>query len=255
MRRASLCIFLAACSTRGLTDGDTPPRDAVAPTLDVRTPLRGSIAAGASSIEVRGYASDDTAVARVVVNDLPAQLAADGSFVSEVPAAGLTFIHTEAFDAAGNRASDSRAVLAGAVAPIATPVPHAFHAHLDPAALALVGAVASQLLGDLDVGPIATALNPLVDLPIPCFSIRVDVTEARKGKVTVGLAADPDGLAVDAEVDALEVGLHVGYELACDGGEADVTLSAGAFHLTGILGLAVDDGHVAMTADQTSARF
>jgi len=258
MRFVFLCFIAAACSTRGLTDQDTPPRDAVAPVLDIRTPLRGSIAAGATTIEVRGVASDaDSGLQRVLVNDYPVVVGPNGDFVAEVQAnPGLTLIHTVATDKAGNTQSDTRAVLGGTLAPIDTTVSHAFYAHVDGKSLALVGGVASKALTDMDIGARVMALNPIVDIPIDCLGAKVAITKVTKGKVTVSVVPDNDGLSFNGEIDGIEVDLHVDYDLACDKGSADVKVTANAFHVGGILAVSLDAaGAVTVNVSQESASF
>jgi len=251
--RVLLLSFLAACSTRGLTNPD-PPRDAIAPTLDVRAPLRGTIAAGATEIEVRGVAADaDSGLDRVLVNGVPAQLGADGSFVAKVPALpGLTLLHTEVRDQAGNTQSDTRAVLGGHLAPIDTTVPSALYAHVDGRSLMLVGAAASAALTDLDLGQTAAALNPIVNFA----GVRVDVAKAKKGKVTVDVTPDRDGLNLDAEIDDLEVDLHVTYDVLGETGDTDAKLTAKAFHVGAILSVTAGaGGTIQVTTSQTNASF
>ena len=258
MKRFVFLCLLAACSTRGLTDQDTPPRDAIAPTLDVRTPLRGSIAAGATTIEVRGVAADpDSGLQRVLVNDYPVVVGPNGDFVAEVAAnPGLTLIHTVATDKAGNTQSDTRAVLGGTLAPIDTTVSHAFYAHVDGKSLALVGGVASKALTDMDIGARVAALNPIVDIPIDCLGARVDITKVTKGKVTVSVVPDNDGLNFNGEIDDIEVDLHVAYDLACDKGTADVKVTAAAFHVGGILAVSLDEtGAVKVDVSQSTSSF
>ncbi len=259
MRRILLtACLLAACGDRGLTDGDSTPRDAVPPTLDVRAPGRGAIAGGQQSIEVRGRVTDDASgVARVQVNGRDAAVDAQGNFTVTLPLVpGLTLLHTTATDKAGNEQSDNRAVLGGTLVPVDTMVTDAFTARIDGASLALIGDVAAAALTKLDLGDAAAELNPIVDLPVPCLGARVDISRVAKGRVRMAITPVAGGLALDGELDDIAVGLHVAYDVGCDPGTGDITMTASAFKIAGTLGVTIGaDGKVAIDTSAATTSF
>jgi hypothetical protein len=259
MRRCLLLLaVLAACQTRGLDEKATDTRDATAPTLLVKTPLRGSLAAGATTLSVTGVASDaDSGLQRVEVNGLPAKLSADGSFSLTVPAEkGLTLVHTVAYDKAGNSESDTRAVLGGALQPIDTFVPHAFYAHIDGRTLALASGVASKTLTALDLTAAVAGANPIVDIPIDDLGARIDITRFGHGNVNVTIQPDRDGLLINGSVDDIEVDLHVAFSLLGQKGETTVTATARSLSFGLILSAGVgNDGKVKVVTSQANASF
>jgi hypothetical protein len=258
MRLLLATLLVTGCADRGLTDKDTTPRDAVAPTLDVTAPGRGTILTGAMSVEVRGRVHDEASgVARVLVNDHDAPVDAQGNFKVTLPLTpGLNLLHTSATDKAGNEQSDTRAVLAGTLVSVDTMVKDAFTAHIDGSALGLIGDVVADALGGLDLGNATAALNPIVNIPVPCLGARVDITRFDKGKIKMNVVPVEGGLALDGEIDDIEVGLHVDYDLACDQGSGDVLMTATSFTISGVLALKLGaDGKVAVDTSGTTSVF
>ena len=75
---------LGACSDSAY-DPNAPALDPNAPRVHITSPARGTIAGDVKSVTVTGTATDDTAVASVTVNDIPAAVAPDGTFSVQVP--------------------------------------------------------------------------------------------------------------------------------------------------------------------------
>ena len=112
-----VALIAAAGCTDKAYDPKAPAIDPNAPRVHITTPARGTIAGDVHTVTVTGTATDDTAVASVTVNDVPATLAADGTWSASVPVtAGTNLLHAIAKDAQGNAGKESRAVVAGRVA-------------------------------------------------------------------------------------------------------------------------------------------
>src|SRR6266571_4041030 len=128
-RGSALLLGLAACSSQALPP-DSPIRDANPPTLEVRSPARGTMVSGQQLVVVAGKVSDDeSGVQSVMVNDVATQLDADGSWKVTLPVApGMNLLHTVAADKAGNKVTDTRAVMGGNLVRTDTPVQNAFSA-------------------------------------------------------------------------------------------------------------------------------
>ena len=257
-RNLLLCFTLAAaaCADRGL-DETGPVRDATAPRIDVRAPARGSILQDATAVEIRGTVSDDRGVAKLTVNGLIVQPAADGTFSARVAATpGLTFLHTVVTDVDGNSQSDTRAVLSGPLVPVESTVRDALVTHLDQQAWRIGSQLAGRALTGLDLAPLVMDLNPIVNIPVPCLGARVDVTRVGKGAVSASLVPVDGGLEIDASIRDIDVGVKVAYDVGCDPGVAEPSVTASAFRIHGVLKLSVDaDGKVAIDARQTEAYF
>jgi hypothetical protein len=249
--------LLAAC-TGSDPVAPKPARDWVAPVLSVVAPERGAILGTATRVDVRGTVADSGGgIATLTVNDAPVAVAADGSFATTVAVVpGITLIHTRAVDGAGNDRSETRAVLAGDLVPVETTVPAGVAVRLDPRMLAAVAALGAKTLDGVDLGAIAQAKNPVLDLPTPCLGARVEIRAVQKGAAAVSLVPVDGGLELDSSVADLSITVHVAWDVACRNGEADIVLSASRFRLAGTLGLGMDaDGQAALDATQTTAAF
>src|SRR5436305_811462 len=84
----------------------------VPPTLQVTSPARSVQQDHAGSVQVTGLVApnaDGTPIATVTVNNVAAVVDASGNFTATVQLQpGATMIHTEAVDAAGGKATDTR---------------------------------------------------------------------------------------------------------------------------------------------------
>src|SRR5512135_928788 len=105
-----LTLLASAC-----TDGPAPL--APPPVLKVTSPARSLIQDHAGQITVTGTVAPGVKgapVQKVMVNDVAAVVNADGTFSAVVTVKpGATLIHTEATDAGGGVATDTRSVEAG----------------------------------------------------------------------------------------------------------------------------------------------
>jgi hypothetical protein len=99
-------------------------------------------------------------------------------------------------------------------------------------------------------------LNPLVNIPVPCLGARVDVTRVNKGAVRASLVPVEGGLEIDADIADIDVGVKIAYDVGCDPGVAEPSVTASGFRIFGVLRLSVDaDGRVAVDARETQALF
>jgi hypothetical protein len=246
----------AGCADRGL--GDDEPLDTTAPSLEIWRPERGAYAEGRTAVLVEGRATDDlSGVASVVVNGTQATLAADGSFSVELSVAGgVTLIQSVAIDAAGNRDVDTRAVLAGELAPLESGVRDAIAVEIDDDALDVVGEVAARVLEDTDFTEAAAALNPIVSVGGSCFGAEVYVDRVDKTGVAIGLDPVDGGLAAAVDIDGLAIDLTVYWHLACLDGDTAVGVTADRASLDTSVAVALGaDGRIEVTVLDTTSGF
>ena len=249
-------VSLAACTDATPLGPAVQIVDRTPPRLEIVSPQRGLIQPGTPGrVEVRGFVRDDRSGARVQVNGVVGVVgSADGSFAVQVPVhEGMTFLHTVATDGAGNTAGDTRAVLAGSLVPTETPAGDAIVARLDSRAVRVGGELLAARLAGADLTRRVT--NPIVDNPIPCVAARADVTRLAHGNVTLALSPIEGGLAIDATVENLSLGLRVLHSTSCNSkASLDVTAAARQFRMRGTLRLGVDgEGLVAVDRSATDA--
>ncbi len=147
-------------------------------------------------------------------------------------------------------------MLGGDLVPVESTVKDGFVVHLDATALRVGGQLAAKGLNGLDLTGLMKDLNPLVNIPVPCLGARVDINKMSKGPVTISLVPVEGGLAIDAEIADVEVGVSVQYSLACEAGTANAAVHARRFRISGILGVGIDaDGKVLVDTTETEASF
>jgi hypothetical protein len=243
---------LSACSDQQYNP-DGPAVDPNAPRIEITSPDYGTFAGDVAMVEVKGTASDDTAVASVTVNDVPAALAADGTWDVMVPVTpGTRLLHAVATDSSGNTGNATRAVVAGTTTPIATKVNNAITASLSAQTFDAIGRGASTYLTTADLESLISASNPLVDVGggPDCLYGMGSVTSIALGSATkVTLTPQVGGLYLDAELDAPDIGMHLDYAAACIDGSRDITISATHISVTGMMSVGVASGQFAITLD------
>jgi hypothetical protein len=245
-----LAATLAGCATTPVgPTGDETPLDENAPWLDVRLPLRGSIQLGDTpTVEVRGHVADDRPGLRVFVNGHKAAVDAGGQFTATVPLHdGITLLQTTATDARGNVTRDTRAVLAGPMVPVETVVRDGIVARIDARSIRAGGELLAARLGTTGFTDLVVEQNPLVNVPIPCYGARVDLSEVRHAPARVSVSPMIGGLAVDVELPQVELGMRVEYSASCSTQRvADVVATASRLRVRGMLRVGLDaDGRVA----------
>lgn len=234
---------LAGCTDKPY-DPNAPAIDPNAPRVHITTPERGTIAGDVHTVTVTGTATDDTAVASVTVNDVPAALAADGTWTATVPVTpGTNLLHAIALDAQGNAGKESRAVVAGPMAPLAQEVPQAITATLSAQTFNAIGHGTAGFLTSGDLAPmLGTA--PVMDLGDgpDCLYAKAWITSVTFGGADVTLAPQDGGLWLDVELDQANIGMHLEYAAACVDGSRDITVAASHISVSGDMTVGVS-GH------------
>jgi hypothetical protein len=234
---------LAGCTDKPY-DPNAPAIDPNAPRVHITTPERGTIAGDVHTVTVTGTATDDTAVASVTVNDVPAALAADGTWTATVPVTpGTNLLHAIALDAQGNAGKESRAVVAGPMAPLAQEVPQAITATLSAQTFNAIGHGTAGFLTSGDLAPmLGTA--PVMDLGDgpDCLYAKAWITSVTFGDADVTLAPQDGGLWLDVELDQANIGMHLEYAAACVDGSRDITVAASHISVSGDMTVGVS-GH------------
>jgi hypothetical protein len=225
---------LAGCTDKPY-DPNAPALDPTAPRVHITTPERGTIAGDVHTVTVTGTATDDTAVASVTVNDVPATLAADGTWTATVPVkAGTNLLHAIAKDAQGNAGKESRAVVAGPMVALAQDVPQAITATLSAQTFNAIGKGTAGFLTSGDLAPmLGTA--PVMDLGNgpDCLYAKAWITSVTFGDADVTLAPQDGGLWLDVELDQANIGMHLEYAAACVDGSRDITIGASHISVSG----------------------
>jgi Glucodextranase, domain B len=254
MRIAWILGVFAAAALIGCSDDpydpDAPAIDPDAPVVRIVSPARGAFAGDVATLVVTGTASDDTAVASVTVNGIAAALAGDGSWQVTIPLApGTRLIHAVARDGQDNIGKESRAVVAGALAPIATAVPQAITAAISAQTFDAIGRGVTGFLQTGDLQTAAASLNPVIDAGDgpDCLYAQADVARLTVGGTSrVALTPQAGGLRLDVELDDVVAGLGVRYAVACFGDHREVTATARRIKVTGTLDARIERGAFAI---------
>jgi hypothetical protein len=247
MRSFSILVVaaLAACSDQPFDPG-TPAIDPTAPRVHITSPAWGTFAGDHATVEVRGTASDDTAVASVEVNGVRAAIQADGSWSAVVPVSpGTALLHAVARDAQGNVGKESRAVAVGPTRPLASAVPDAITASLSAQTFAAIGQGAAGYLKTGDLQALVEPKNPIVNVnpDSTCNFARASITHLAVGPATtVAITPRAGGLALAVELDHVAVKAHLSYALLCVSGGRDVTISASRITVAGNLSAGIARG-------------
>jgi len=254
MRTTSLFAFVLASGVAVSTltacdqeyDPDAPAIDPNAPRIRLVSPARGSFAGDVTHVTVTGYATDDEGVTSVTINGVSAPLAADGTFSAQVPvAAGTNLLHAVAKDAQGNTGKETRAVVAGALEPIATVVPQSITASMTAETF---DALARGITGFL-TGPNLTTtvqgMNPVINSGAPdgpdCLYAIGDVTKVTVGPASkITLSPQQGGVELSAVLDRPDIDMDLRYAVSCLDGSSDVNITANRVTITGVLRLGVN---------------
>jgi hypothetical protein len=230
-------IALTACSDHAY-DPDGPAIDPNAPVVHITSPDRGSIQGDVHTVVVTGTATDDTAVASVTVNDVPAAVAADGTWTVTVPVvAGTNLLHAVALDAQNNAGKESRSVVAGPMSPLAMQVPNALTASLSAQTFAAIGKGTAGYIKTADLEALVSPMNPVIHAGDPngpdCLYGQANITSMTVGDADVTLSPQAGGLNLDLELSTVKIGMHLDYAAACINGSRDITIAASHISVTG----------------------
>ncbi len=233
----SLVIATIGCSDHAY-DPNGPAIDPNAPRVHITSPARGTVAGDVHAVTVTGTATDDVGVTSVTVNDVPAVIAADGTWTAVVPVVpGTNLLHAVASDAQGNAGKESRAVVAGPMAPVAQAVPDAFTATLSAQTFDAIGRAAAGFITTGDLEAVVAPHNPVVDVGggPDCLYGQGSITSMTVGGATISMVPQSGGLALDAELDTVNIGMHLDYAAACIDGSRDITIAASHISVIGTL--------------------
>jgi hypothetical protein len=246
-------IALAGCSDHPY-DPDGPAIDPNAPVVHITSPDRGFFAGDVQMVTVTGTATDDTAVASVTVNDVPATLNPDGTWTAQVPVtAGTNLLHAIALDPSNNAGKESRSVVAGPTQPVSTVVSNAITATLSAQTFTALGNGAAGYINTADLEALISPSNPVLNDGAPngpdCLYVTGSITSMTIGNTAVSLVPEAGGLALDAELTNVNVGMHLDYAAACISGSRDITIAATQISVKGNLAIGVASGQFAISLD------
>lgn len=213
------------------------------PVLKVTSPDRGLLQGSAGIVTVKGTVTpnaEGALIDTVMVNNVPAVVGADGSFIATVQVeAGATLIQTIAMDKAGGKASDTRSVRAGAIKKPGSMINDAITAAISTESFAKISDAAAVMVKGLDIKSMLMPLNPMQHAGDPsgedCLFDRVYVDDFQFSDVHLALVPVDGGLSFSAEIDGLNIPAHARYAVACVSGTETVSVAASKVTVSGTL--------------------
>jgi len=229
LARIALVAHLAGCADQAY-DPDAPAIDPTAPRVHITSPTRGTNAGDVKTLTVTGTASDDSGeIASVTVNDVPASLAADGTWTAQVTLApGTNLLHAIAKDKQGNQGKESRAVVAGPQVTLARQVPDAITATLSAQTFDAIGRGAAGFIKSDNLMTLVQGMNPVVDVGggPDCLYGQAFITSFTVGDADILLAPQVGGIFLSGELTNVHVGMHLQYAVSCLDGSRDIVIAA-----------------------------
>lgn len=213
------------------------------PVLKVTSPQRALRQAGAGQVTVAGTVapnSEGIPVEKVLVNNVQANLNADGSWQATIQIEeGATLIETVARDQEGGIAYDTRAVHAGDVRTAGSTIDNAMTVSMSTQAFQKISAAAGPIVEGLDIGAMIAPLNPMQhagdESGEDCLFDRVFIDDVKFTNFDVQLVPVDGGLSVRAQIDGLDVPGYVRYAVACVDGQTNIRVTADRVVVTGTL--------------------
>jgi hypothetical protein len=241
MRPFLFATSLSLLAATACTDAPAELKDP--PILKVTSPQRSLIQSGAGAVVVTGTVTPNEesgeAIEKVLVNNVQATLHADGTFTATVSIKpGATLIHTEARDAAGQKAEDTRAVHAGQLRPVGSNIEDAIQVAMSKQAFAKLSAAAGPMIEGLDLGAMLAPMQPMArwsDETVDCNYARYFVDDVNLGNVEISIIPTLQGLQFRAQVDNLDVASHANYSLLCADGSNNIRIRAPKVVVAGTL--------------------
>jgi hypothetical protein len=240
LRYAVVALAVVGCADNAY-DPNGPAIDPNAPRVHITSPERGTIAGDYQTILVRGTASDDSGkIASVTVNDVTADVNADGTFTASVPVtAGTNLLHAIAKDEQGNSGQESRAVVTGPMATLARQIPDSITATLSAQTFDAIGRGAAGFIKSGDIMTTIAPMNPVAhagdEAGPDCLYGQAHITALSVADATILLAPQVGGIQLSAELDNPNIGMHLQWAVACADGSRDITVSASKVLITGTL--------------------
>jgi hypothetical protein len=219
------------------------------PVLQVTSPERSLIRDHAGTLLVTGTVApnvDGTPVEKVMVNNVPATINVDGSWMATITVKpGATLIHTEALDADGGKATDTRSIEAGELRMPGANVENALTTAISANAFAKIADAAGSLIQTMDFGPMLAPMNPVMhsgdDSGEDCLFARLYIDDFKMQDATITLVPVDGGLAFSAKLDGVDVPGRARYAVACVSGDNNVRVQASSVLIQGTL-LVTPDG-------------
>lgn len=242
MRSFLFASSLSLLATAACSDVPTELKDP--PVLKVTSPQRSLIQSGAGAVVVTGTVTPNVdsnePIEKVLVNNVQATVNADGTFTATVSIKpGATLIHTEARDAAGQKAEDTRAVHAGQLRPVGANIEDAIQVAMSKAAFGKLSAAAGPMVESIDLGTMLAPMQPMArwsdETGEDCNFARYFVDDVTLGNVDISIIPSIQGLQFRAQVDNLDVASHARYSLLCADGTNNVRIRAPKVVVAGTL--------------------
>ncbi len=246
MRNLLLATSLALLGT-ACTDSIGELKDP--PVLQVTSPERSFIRDHAGTVLVTGTVApnaDGTPVSKVMVNNVPATINADGSWMATITVKpGATLIHTEAVDADGGKATDTRSIEAGELRMPGANVENALTTAISTNAFAKIAGAAGSLIQTMDFKPMLAPMNPVMhsgdESGEDCLFARLYIDDFTMQDATITLVPVAGGLSFSAKLDGVDVPGRARYAVACVSGNNTVRVQASSVLIKGTL-LVTPDG-------------
>lgn len=229
---------------------DTPPEDLKdPPVLKVTSPQRSLIQDRGGLVQVTGTVAPNEIsgepVDKVLVNNVQATLNADGTFTAMIQVQpGATLIHTEARDAAGQTASDTRSVQAGELRPVGANIEDAITAAMSVQAFAKLSAAAGPMIEGIDMAAMLAPMQPMVHMGDEqgedCLFARMYVDDVAMANADIALIPTNAGLSFRAQIDGLDVPARARYAVACVSGSNNLRVRANRVVVSGTLVVTAD---------------
>lgn len=246
---------LAVLTLCGCGSQDPEVKDLVDPTLEITAPPRGTYSSG-GTIEVRGVASDDVGIESVTVNGVEAEVDVAGRFQVSVPVEpGIDVLETVVTDAGGNQVTDTRATLAGELAPPGTRIDNGVVAEISPQTLSILGDLLAYFANGVDLTSLVSGANPVLKKGGSCLGVSVDVQSIKYGDIQVSLSPTNGAIHTVVRITNLDVAMKANYKVACIGASSGVHLSADSLELRGDIGLALNNGAISVNLPGVDASF
>ncbi|HEY1556588.1 MAG TPA: hypothetical protein VGF94_17250 [Kofleriaceae bacterium] len=231
---ASGLTLLVACSS-GPAQLPDPPN------LVVTSPLRSLIQSqtGTASLDVTGTATpgpDGALIKSVMVNNVAAQVNADGSFSATIQVEpGAALIHTVATDDKGGVMSDTRSIEAGELRTPGQNIDSAMTAAISPEAFAKISQVASTMMAQENFTQLLAPMQPMVQKGGSCLGGKVYVDSLTLTNANISLVPVDGGMQFSVEIDGLNTNGHVDFDVACIGDSDTFQITADAVFVSGTL--------------------
>ncbi len=236
-------------------DPDAAAIDPDAPRVHITTPEMGTIAGQVGTVTVTGTVSDESGVAKVLVNDTVASLAPDGTFTATVPVhAGTNLLHAVATDKQGNVGKETRAVVAGPQATLDRKITNGITATISAQTIDTIANGVAGFVQNGDLTAAVAPMNPVIDAGSnmgqpDCLYGQARITSMDVATADVVMAPQNGGIFLSAELSNVKVGMHLQWAVACADGSRDITIAASKISVQGLLRLGVAGGKFDINLD------